>query len=394
MKTKMIKNNIKILLLSTISIAMLSACDDSEDDATFTSQVTAPTAAVVNDSGSLILAESGLSLYTFDNDTLDTSNCNDACADTWPPLLAADGAEATDKMTILTRSDNSLQWAYKGQALYQFHEDSAQGDIAGDGLGNVWHLARPLPLKTAEINSINSYVGNQTISSVTDSSDVFSAFRSDEDGFTLYTFDNDPINDSACAGDCINAWPPLLADAGAVAVAPLSIVTLSNGNTQWTYKGKPLYFFVNDLVAGDINGDEVGDVFHIASQTPAIQRTTVNGRFLSATGLVNVLMSVDESTTDFTVTAMDKDGFNLYTFDNDTTEVSNCEEQCLVNWPAFVPNDEDVAIANYTIFERADGTMQWAYKGMPVYFFKNDTERGDINGSEIGGVFHLIAPTI
>ncbi len=413
---KIQKSNVGILLLSSLSLALLSACGGSDSNtsdpvvtpdpvvippaATFPTQVATPTVSIINDSGSLIIAESGLSLYTFDNDLLGTSNCigtpddTDTCAVTWPPLLAGDGAVANDVMTIITRDTGEAQWAYKGRPLYHFSGDTAQGDINGDGLNDVWHLSRPMPLTTAIINDVSTYVGNETISSVTDNAGVLEAARLNKEGFTLYTFDNDPIDDSVCAGSCINAWPPLLADEGSMAMAPLSLITATNGNVQWAYKGKPLYFFANDSAAGDVNGDEAGNVWHIATKKPAIQRTTNNGRSLSATGKVNVLMPVGESTTDFSVTEMDKDGFNLYVFDNDGAETSNCETTCLVSWPAFVPNDNEVAIGDYTIFERADGTKQWAYSGQPLYFFKNDEARGDINGDGVGGVWHLVEPKV
>ncbi|MFT5297254.1 MAG: putative lipoprotein with Yx(FWY)xxD motif [Colwellia sp.] len=420
MQNKMKKSNVGIILLSSLSMAVLSACGGSDSKtpdpvvypdpvvtpdpvdtaATFPTQIATPTVSVINESGSLIIAESGLSLYTFDNDSIDASTCigtpedTDTCAGKWPPLLAGDGAVATDLMTIITRDTGDTQWAYKGKPLYQWFEDTAQGDINGDGVGGVWHLSRPMPLTSAAINGVTTYIGNKTIASVTDSTGVLEAVRLNKEGFTLYTFDNDPIDDSACAGACINAWPPLLADEGSMAMAPLSLITATNGNVQWAYKGKPLYFFANDAAAGDVNGDEAGNVWHTATKKPAIQRTTDNGRSLSATGKVNVLMPVGESTTDFSVTEMDKDGFNLYIFDNDGLETSNCEENCLVSWPAFVPNDNEVAIGDYTIFERADGTKQWAYSGQPLYFFKNDEARGDINGDGAGGVWHLIEPRI
>lgn len=420
MQNKMKKSNVGIILLSSLSMAVLSACGGSDSktpdpvvipdpyvtpdpvvtSATFPTQVATPNVSVINESGSLIIAESGLSLYTFDNDSVGSSTCigtpedTDTCAGKWPPLLAGDGAVATDLMTIITRDTGDTQWAYKDKPLYQWFEDTAQGDISGDGVGGVWHLSRPMPLTSAAINGVTTYIGNETIASVTDSADVFEAVRLNKEGFTLYTFDNDPIDDSACAGACINAWPPLLADEGSMAMAPLSLITATNGNVQWSYKGKPLYFFANDTAAGDVNGDEAGNVWHTATKKPAIQRTTDNGRSLSATGKVNVLMPVGESTTDFSVTEMDKDGFNLYIFDNDGVETSNCETTCLVNWPAFVPNEGEVAIGDYTIFERADGTKQWAYSGQPLYFFKNDEARGDINGDGAGGVWHLVEPKI
>jgi len=409
-KIKMKKTNIGLIVLSSLSLSVLSACGGSSStspdyvepstSAKFPTQVARPTVSVINDSGSLIIAESGLSLYTFDNDSIDSSTCigtpddTESCAGKWPPLLAGDGAVANDLMTIIARDTGDNQWAYKGLPLYQWFEDTAQGDINGDGIGGVWHLARPMPLSSEVIDGVATYVGNETVASVTDNAGVLEAIRVNKEGFTLYTFDNDPIDDTACADSCINAWPPLLAGAGAMAMPPLSIITTSNGYEQWTYKGKPLYFFVNDAAAGDVKGDEVGNVWHTATKKPAIQRTTTNGRSLSATGKVNVLMPVGESTTDFSVTAMDKDGFSLYIFDIDGVETSNCEETCLVNWPAFVPNDGEVAIGDYSIFERSDGTKQWAHSGQPLYFFKNDIARSEINGDGIGGVWHLVEPEI
>ncbi|MEG1456920.1 MAG: hypothetical protein RSC66_15285, partial [Comamonas sp.] len=35
------------------------------------------------------------------------------------------------------------QWAYKGRPLYFWAKDSRPGDATGEGVGNVWRLARP-----------------------------------------------------------------------------------------------------------------------------------------------------------------------------------------------------------------------------------------------------------
>lgn len=407
MKKELKKSNVAIVLLSSLSVVILSACGGSDSSAyvpppvaSFPTQVAKPNVSIINDNGSLIIAESGLSLYTFDNDAIGTSNCDgtpedmSTCAGKWPPLLVGDGAVSDDEMTIITRSNGNKQWAFKGIPLYHWYQDVAQGDINGDGVNNVWHLARPTPIDTNAINKLNTYVGNETILSATSAASVLTSMRIDKEGFTLYTFDKDPIDDSACADECINIWPPLLADAGASVNYPLSIITATNGNMQWAFKGKPLYFFKNDNVAGDVNGNEVKDVWHTATQEPAIQRTTENGRYLSATGKVKTLLPNEGSTTDFSVAAVDKDGFSLYVFDNDSIESSNCEGQCLVNWPAFVPSDEDIAIGNFTIFERSNGTKQWAHNGMPLYFFIDDIARSEINGEGVNGVWHLVLPSV
>ena len=43
----------------------------------------------------------------------------------------------------ITRDDGGKQWAYKGKPLYTFHKDEKPGDVSGDGVNNVWHIAAP-----------------------------------------------------------------------------------------------------------------------------------------------------------------------------------------------------------------------------------------------------------
>lgn len=84
----------------------------------------------------------GMSLYTFDKDTAEISNCNGACATLWPPLLAKDGEQKPKSYTRITRNDGSLQWAFNGQPLYTWVRDTKPGDATGDGVKGVWHLAK------------------------------------------------------------------------------------------------------------------------------------------------------------------------------------------------------------------------------------------------------------
>lgn len=85
----------------------------------------------------------GRTLYFFANDTAGTSSCNDACADSWPPLYADLGAVDRDRYSLITRDDGFIQWAYDGRALYFYSGDSVAGDVNGDGVGGVWSISRP-----------------------------------------------------------------------------------------------------------------------------------------------------------------------------------------------------------------------------------------------------------
>ena len=82
----------------------------------------------------------GMTLYTFDKDTGGVSACYDDCAVKWPPYLVAEGATMGEDWTQVDRTDGTKQWAYDGKPLYFFIEDKAKGDMAGDGLGGVWHV--------------------------------------------------------------------------------------------------------------------------------------------------------------------------------------------------------------------------------------------------------------
>lgn len=87
----------------------------------------------------------------------------------------------------------------------------------------------------------------------------------------------------------------------------------------------------------------------------------------------------------------DPKGMTLYTYAKDTAGVSNCTGQCLSNWPAFVaPSETGTFPANITVIKRADGTLQYAWKGMPLYYFVKDTDNGDAYGDGVGGVWSVV----
>lgn len=94
--------------------------------------------------GAVLTGEGGMTLYTFRKDAQGMSNCNDTCAENWPPFMATEGAMADDDAySIITRADGTMQWAKDGMPLYYWIKDQKPGDITGDGVNDVWDLARP-----------------------------------------------------------------------------------------------------------------------------------------------------------------------------------------------------------------------------------------------------------
>jgi len=80
-------------------------------------------------------------------------------------------------------------------------------------------------------------------------------------GFTLYLFGKDRKGSgkSSCNGACAKAWPPLITkgkpQAGnGVKSAMLGTIKRSDGTTQVTYAGSPLYTFIMDKKRGEDNG--------------------------------------------------------------------------------------------------------------------------------------------
>jgi predicted lipoprotein with Yx(FWY)xxD motif len=105
----------------------------------------APLPAKVADTskGKALVDAKGMTLYVFDRDTAGKSACNGQCAQNWPPLAAPASAQAPADWTVVTRDDGSKQWAYKGKPLYTWTKDTKAGDVTGDGVNNVWHIAQP-----------------------------------------------------------------------------------------------------------------------------------------------------------------------------------------------------------------------------------------------------------
>ena len=99
--------------------------------------------SVKSDIGKVVAAaETGLTLYTFRNDSKNKSNCYNDCAAAWPPFMASDSAKAEGGLGIIKRKDGTRQYALNGKPLYFWAGDSKKGDATGDGVGGVWDAVR------------------------------------------------------------------------------------------------------------------------------------------------------------------------------------------------------------------------------------------------------------
>jgi predicted lipoprotein with Yx(FWY)xxD motif len=82
----------------------------------------------------------------------------------------------------------------------------------------------------------------------------------DSKGFTLYYFEKDQGGKSACYGSCAKVWPPYTGtpkvEGGAMS-SKLGTTKRSDGTTQVTYAGWPLYTYAADSKPGEDKGTDV-----------------------------------------------------------------------------------------------------------------------------------------
>ena len=101
-------------------------------------------------------------------------------------------------------------------------------------------------------------------------------------GFTLYTFAPDTATTSACNGACAAAWPPQTALA--TVKSPYSTIKRSDGSTQLTFNGHPLYTFTGDTAPGKASGNGVNAFGGLWHEVPASGAAAPTGSSSTGSG--------------------------------------------------------------------------------------------------------------
>ncbi len=127
----------RMILGLVAAVAMVGAANAME-----------PAKSMDTNLGKVLVDMNGMTLYTWDKDTKGAAKaaCVDKCIVNWPPFLAADGAVAEGKWTIVDVVDKDgaakKMWAYDGWPLYYWIKDTKAGDTTGDGVGGTWHVVK------------------------------------------------------------------------------------------------------------------------------------------------------------------------------------------------------------------------------------------------------------
>lgn len=233
------------------------------------------------------------------------------------------------------------------------------------------------------------------------------SFLVDDKGMTLYLFTKDTPNTSNCYDKCATAWPPLLTTGDPVAgegvdASKLGTTTRTDGSVQVTYNGWPLYYYEKDKAAGDVTGQDVGDVWYVvnaagekveseeeATEAPSTQATDTPA---SSSSGATVSLGQNDTLGSFLV---DDKGMTLYLFTKDTPNTSVCYDKCAVAWPPLLTTGDPVAgegvdASKLGTTTRTDGSIQVTYNGWPLYYYEKDKAAGDVTGQDVGGVWYVV----
>ena len=195
-------------------------------------------------------------------------------------------------------------------------------------------------------------------------------------GMTLYVFEGDGQG-AYCTGECLQAWPPLVARDSDKPVGDWKPVTRPGGLVQWAYKGRPVYTYRGDTTAGQAAGDDIQRAWHALeyavkppelAMPPAAQLHRRTGGAYAVT---------------------DYRGMSLYAFSRDG-KAPACTAECLEVWPPLRAPTLATAIGDWTPVDRPDGVRQWAYQGKLVYAYSEDQSPGDARGADADGVWKTV----
>ncbi|WP_276366604.1 hypothetical protein [Chryseolinea sp. H1M3-3] len=222
----------------------------------------------------------------------------------------------------------------------------------------------------------------------------------DGNGKTLYVFTKDVNGQSKCTDGCLTNWPVYYATdlqpGPGIDMKDFSTITRSDGAQQTTYKGWPLYYYTGDNAVGETNGEAVQNIWFVAK--PSYSIMLANAQLVGKDGK-NYSSNYQESVGE-TQYFVDSFGRTLYTFIKDYKNVNKFTAPNLSNngvWPLFyVDIDELPSTLNASDFGEIEvhGNPQLTYKGNPLYYFGEDTNRGENKGVSVPtpGVWPVASP--
>jgi predicted lipoprotein with Yx(FWY)xxD motif len=228
--------------------------------------------------GRMLTLDGGFSVYTWDKDSANKSNCDTTCLRNWEPLLAAKTAPARGDWGFIERAPGVRQWTFRKKPIYaHIGEEQIRSQEGSDIPG--WHnvYVQPAP-PVPKGFTIQDTAGGQVLA--------------DSKGKTIYTYDctDDALDAQACdhptspqiyrlavcgggdAAKCLAQFPYVIADKGAKSDSKIwSVVDIdpktghfakpdqADALHVWAYRERPVYTFARDQPNGETIADSWGE---------------------------------------------------------------------------------------------------------------------------------------
>lgn len=324
-----------------------------------------------------------------------------SCTQLWPPVLAAVDAKPVGKWSVLDRKDGTKQWAYDEQPLYTSIYDHEPGDVMGgttrasrgyspDGGGGGDSPAIRVPVGPPSMVPPGFSVKTTAVGRLLTTSKRFS----------VYTYDKDTAEKSACDVTCTRTWKPVLAPQTARAQGEWSLLERSAGVRQWVFRGKPLYTYVPDVRTWSLEGSDVPGWHNVYTQTapaaPAsftVQDTIVGQVLADRRGMtIYIYICGDDSQDQLSCDHPE---------DTQTYRLAMCgggdPVKCQQNWPYVLADKHEKSLnRTWSVIQidpktghraapdQADALSVWAYRDRPVYTYASDRRPGDVFGDGTG----------
>ncbi len=228
--------------------------------------------------GRLAVLHEGWSIYTYEGDGRNKSNCAGACLDGWAPIIAAEYARPVGEWTTFERALGVRQWAFRGMPVYRHLTDPKINSLDGGDIPrwhNVYTQMAPEPPKgfTLKDTAVGVVLG-------------------DSDGRTVYQYvcDDDAPDQLACdhpnapqayrfaicgGGDpdrCVKTFPYMIAPVGAKSgntIWGTMYIDPKTGKKAdadkpgalnvWAFRGRPVYTYVVDKKTYEMNAQDWGE---------------------------------------------------------------------------------------------------------------------------------------
>jgi len=211
--------------------------------------------AVANGYG-FVLPSNGMVMYT-----LDGAPKNNLA---WTPVYAPGAARETGDFSIIAREDGTQQWAYKNKPLFTFKGDYSPGDINGLVEDNQARVAlayrhfmpADIRIDVLALRGPLMVAGKKGLTLYTQSRQKLQyGGRQTRGGYRYSYSDAKAVGTAGCVDECLKSWIALKAPSNAQSQGFWEVATRPDGSKQWAYRGSPLYTFIDDKEAGDLEGN-------------------------------------------------------------------------------------------------------------------------------------------